>query len=234
MTDRLGIIGGGQLALYLCEAAQALGSNVSVFADASDSPAIAHADIGTVHSLEDEQALAHFLATCDVVTFDKEAIPDTTLTYLRAASARGDVAIHPGVDTLALLKDKGLQKSWLHDCGLPTLPFRLLDSRQFPLEELTARLGTTLVQKVRRGGYDGRGVQIIRNPTSTAPFWDVPSIVEPFLENCREISVVVARDCNGCLESFPPVDMSFDAQLNAVNVVSMPASITAPQQHAAI
>ena len=225
MTSRLGIIGGGQLALYVCEAAQALGAEVSILAEPGDAPALHRADKRFVAALDDIAVVEQFLASCDVVTFDKEAIPDETLFHLAAAEERGHCAVWPRAETLLLLKDKGRQKEWLVQQGLPTLPFRVLSGNNLPIGELTGTLGDCLVQKACQGGYDGRGVQILAPITSSQALWNVPSVVEPFLPDCREVAVIVARSHSGAIEIFPPVSMEFDAQLNSVSTVVMPAVI---------
>ena len=232
MSTRLGIIGGGQLGLYLCQAAQALGVHVSVIAESADDAALQFADRAIVGELDNDTAMQQFLEGCDVITFDKEGVPDETLGSLIDARAQGRVAIHPGADTLLMLKDKGLQKNWLLQQNLPTLSFHMLTGRPSSLESLVGEFGEAVVQKARRGGYDGRGVQILRSLQSEQQLWDVPSIVEPFLPDCSEISVITARDQAGNIQTFPPVSMEFDPELNSVKTVSMPAAVS-PQLSAA-
>lgn len=233
LNARLGIVGGGQLALYLCEAAQRLGIEVMVFADHEDSPALAAADRSLVGAADNEALLSQFVANCDFVTFDKEDIGDATLAYLVEAQEQGQIIIRPSVDTMRLLKDKGLQKAWLVEHNLPTLAFQTLVDGTASLASLHDKFGATLVQKARCGGYDGRGVQMLSAAADT-PLWDIPSIIEPFLADAHEISVITARAADGELMSFPPVSMAFDTELNAVNVVSMPAALSAQQGAAAI
>ncbi len=225
MNKRLGIIGAGQLGLYLCEAAQALGIEVSVISDTADAAALRIADKPIIAKLDKLSAIDEFLGGCDVITFDKEGVPSATLSYLMERQQAGEIAIHPGADTLMMLKDKGLQKTWLQQQNLPTLPFHILSEEPSSIEFLVTRFGPSVVQKVRCGGYDGRGVQILESLDSPEQLWNVPSIVEPCLTGCREISVITARDQAGGLQSYPPVSMEFDAQLNSVSIVAMPANI---------
>ncbi len=234
MSTRLGIIGGGQLGLYLCEAAQALGISVSILAESADAPALQSADRSIVGALDSRPALDQLLSTSDVITFDKEAIPNDTLDYLVDAQAGGKLSVHPGVDTLLLLKDKALQKAWLQQHDLPTLPFHTLAGRASCPELLHGPFDGALVQKSRCGGYDGRGVQILNSLESDLQLWDVPSILEPYLADCREISVITARDPSGDIQTYPPVSMVFDPQNNSVSTVSMPADINPELEAAAI
>jgi 5-(carboxyamino)imidazole ribonucleotide synthase len=223
---RLGIVGGGQLALYLCQAAQALGVEVAVLSQPGDAPALDIADWPFRLESGNQAAIDGFVARCDIVTFDKEAVPEDWLSQLERAERAGGVSVFPAVGTLRLLKDKGTQKAWLREQNLPTLPFTVLPGNAVAVGELTAKLGLAVVQKTRTGGYDGRGVQIIGSLTSAGQLWDTPSVVEPFLPGSTEISVIVARTQTGELQAYPPMTMQFDHQLNTVIAVTMPASIT--------
>lgn len=225
VTARLGIMGGGQLALFLCQAGQALGAEVAVIADAVDAPALEIADSPFRGSLHDMSALNQFLDHCDVVTFDKEAIPDEALRHLVGAEEQGRCVVLPRVDTLLLLNDKSLQKKWLVQQQLPTLPFVALSGNNTSVSSLKAKLGSSVVQKACSGGYDGRGVQMLAPITASQQLWNIPSIVEPYLLGCREIAVIVARSPSGEIDIFPPVSMCFDAQLNSVKTVTIPAAI---------
>jgi 5-(carboxyamino)imidazole ribonucleotide synthase len=225
MNARLGIVGAGQLGLYLCEAAQALGIQVSVISDTADAPALQVAETTFVGDLDNIPLVSRFLSSCDVITFDKEDVPGETLDYLLQAEHAGRVTINPGAEILLRLKDKALQKTWLKEHGLPTLPFYVLSGNTEPLEFPEGKFAGALVQKARCGGYDGRGVQLLESLDSMQQLWNVPSIVEPYLPNCREISVLTVRARDGEMMSYPPVGMEFDSQLNSVKTVVMPAQI---------
>lgn len=231
---RLGIVGGGQLALYLCQAAQALGVEVAVLSQPGDAPALDIADWSFPLESGNQAAIDGFIAHCDVVTFDKEAVPEDWLSQLARAEQAGGVSVFPAAGTLRLLKDKGTQKAWLLEQNLPTLPFCVLPGNSVAVGDLTAKLGPAVVQKTRTGGYDGRGVQIITSLTSAAQLWDTPSIVEPFLPGSCEISVIVARTQAGELQTYPPMSMQFDHQLNTVIAVTMPAAIKPTECDAAM
>jgi 5-(carboxyamino)imidazole ribonucleotide synthase len=226
VSARLGIVGGGQLALYLCEAAHALGVEVAIITEPGDAPALQLADTPIQAELTDIGAIETFLAACDVVTFDKEAIPELTLECFVAAEKRGRIFVRPGVNTLRLLKDKALQKAWMVRHELPTLPYCILPGNTSSLEDLTQKFGASIVQKARSGGYDGRGVQILAPLRSADQLWDVPSIVEPYLADCQEIAVITVRSTSGQRETYHPVGMAFDGGLNSVETVTMPASIS--------
>jgi 5-(carboxyamino)imidazole ribonucleotide synthase len=163
-----------------------------------------------------------------VITFELEAIPDESLELLRAAESRGEIRVHPSIETLARFKDKGNQKAWLQAVGLPTLPSLTVHGGEIPEALRDGRWALPVVQKAHRGGYDGKGVQLLRSEADLERLWDIPSYLEPALSPCRELSVVVARDVHGNLAAFPPVSMTFDPRYNAVFSVSSPARASEP------
>ena len=155
----------------LCEAARRLDVTVTVVTDDPTSSAVYVADQSIVASLDDLSAVARLIEASDVVTFELEAIPDETLDLLEHAQAEGKIEVHPGVKTLRLIKDKGLQKTWLQDQGLPTLPFLLADENVDEGVVLQNGFCAPLVQKTRRGGYDGKGVQMLLEPEALSDLW---------------------------------------------------------------
>ena len=225
MNVRLGIIGAGQLGLYLCQAARKLGVSTCLLSETATAPAATFTDRLVVGELEDPVALEQFLEGSDVVTFDKEDIPEESLDCLLQAEADGRIRVHPGAEILRLLKDKGTQKSWLEEQGFPTLPFKLLTGDDIDHTALVERFGLPLVQKARRGGYDGRGVQILRDDAALDDLWPTPSLIEPFLGGSLEIAVLLARDVEGNCEAYPTLGMEFDPVLNSVTTVFTPSSI---------
>ncbi|MEE4173705.1 MAG: ATP-grasp domain-containing protein [Xanthomonadales bacterium] len=220
---RLGIMGGGQLGMFLCQSARRLGLASVVHEASPAGSALPYADETIVAGLDDPAAIQRLIEASDVVTFELEAIPDESLEQLRAAEAEGKITVHPSIDTLSRFKDKGVQKRWLQAEGLPTLPALTVEHGAIPGELLDGRWPLPVVQKAHRGGYDGKGVQLLRARDDLDRLWDVPSYLEPALDPCRELSVVVARDAAGELAAFPPVSMTFDPRYNAVFSVSSPA-----------
>ena len=225
MNLRLGIIGAGQLGLYLCQAAKSLGIDTCVLSDDGRAPAVSFADHLVIGPAEDHDTLDNFIEACDVVTFEKEDIPNEALHQLIEAEAAGRIRVHPGAHVLYLLKDKGTQKTWLMDQGFPTLPFTLLQGDHVDVDQLVTDYGIPLVQKARCGGYDGLGVQILREASELTRLWKTPSLIEPFLPDCREIAILAARDVEGNCLSYPVFGMDFDPALNLVTTVFTPSRL---------
>jgi len=225
-TACLGILGGGQLGLFLCQAAARLNIQTMVLEPNPKGSAVQAADRAIVASLDDLEAIQQLIDNCDVITFELEAIPDESLELLTAAEHRGDVHVRPGAETLALFKDKGVQKDWLSREKLPTLPYLPVENGILPRELITGEWSLPVVQKAHRGGYDGKGVQLLRTEVDLENLWSVPSYLEPALQPCREIGVVVVRDLQGRLLAYPPVSMAFDDRYNAVHSVTSPGQLS--------
>lgn len=146
----IGIIGGGQLGRMMAMAARRMGCAVSVIDPTPDSPAGQLADQQIVAAFDDQEAMRSLVEACDVTTFEIETIDVTGLIELEEAGH----AIYPPPLLLAQLQDKLLQKELLKEADLPTATF--MDAGELSAE-IFADFGYPLVQKARRGGYNGRG-----------------------------------------------------------------------------
>ncbi len=225
MGPRIGILGGGQLGLFLCRAARRLGLATTVLTPDPDAPARAAADEVHVAPLDDLDAVRRLVARVDVVTFELEAIPAATLEALAAAKARGEVDVAPDPAILRLIQNKALQKRWLAEHGLPTAPFEILAGGPVDTARLAQAFGLPLVQKRQQGGYDGRGVQILRRPDALANLWTEPSLVETYLGDATELAVLVARTRDGRVRCYAPVSLEFHPEHNILETVIAPARV---------
>lgn len=225
MPLSIGILGGGQLGHYLCREASKLGMKTIVLTPDPESPATRSADRLVIGELDDVGAAAQLTAASDIVTFEIESIGPHVLSHLTDAEAKGDIRVAPGPGVLQLLQNKARQKAWLVHNGLPTLPFRALPAAYPMPERLARKFGLPLVQKAQQGGYDGRGVQIIRSEDDLQSFWPVPSIVESYLPDTEELAVLVARGQDGSLLTYPAVSMVFDSMQNVLLEVTSPADV---------
>jgi len=151
---RIGLIGGGQLGRMLVRAAKSLGCTCVVLDPVQGSPAGQLAGHQIVGEYSDPSRVRELAESCDVVTFELEDIDTETLLALESEGHR----IYPRPALLATIQDKFSQKAFLRDAGIPTSDF--VDMPQ-PDAEAFAAFGYPLVQKARRGGYDGRGVAVM-------------------------------------------------------------------------
>ena len=224
---RLAIVGGGQLGLLLIQAARNLGVSAVIVTPDADAPALASADRSIISALDAPNLAERIAELADVVTFEFEAVPPALLNELARMEQSGQLEVRPGVDVFLLLQNKATQKAWLSQQGLPTLPFAAVSSPPEMAEQLIEQFGLPLVQKSQVGGYDGYGVQIIRNREELDALWDRPSIFEALLEDPLEIAVVVARSVSGDIIAYPPVRMTFDHERNILDAVILPSGCSA-------
>ncbi|HEV3328431.1 MAG TPA: 5-(carboxyamino)imidazole ribonucleotide synthase [Acidimicrobiales bacterium] len=156
----VGIVGAGQLARMLCEAASALGVATVVLAARGDDAATQVAGDVTIGGANDAVALSSLARRCDVVTFDHELVDLEALSALEGCG----VAVRPSSRALRAAVDKAHQRRTFAEAGLPVPRFCILDGdAATDLEALRAladELGEVPVVKAARGGYDGRGVVV--------------------------------------------------------------------------
>ncbi len=208
----VGIVGGGQLARMLAEAATPLGIHVRVLAAPGDEGATEVVPDVQVGAPDDPDALRSFAATVDVVTFDHENVDHATLAALQAEG----VAVRPGVETLRF-SDKAHQRIAFARAGLPVPPFAIVD----PTADLAAATamanqftdehgaGGAIVAKASRGGYDGRGVWMLARDELAgflADYQGAPLVLEPKLPLERELAVLVARRPSGETATWPVLE----------------------------
>lgn len=215
---RLGIIGGGQLARMMIPPATRLGCEVTILDPATDCPAASLADHQIVASLDDAQGLRELVERCSVTTFDIEAVATAPLDEL----VRQGHQVRPAPALLTTIQDKLLQKQCYKQAGIPTSAFTQMDE---PSAEALAAFGLPLVQKARRGGYDGRGVAVFKDIVDTARVLPVPSMVERYIDYRCELAVLVARGVDGSTTSYPVVEMAFDPKANILDMLIAPARI---------
>lgn len=223
---RIGIAGGGQLARMMAIAAKRLGCVCTILDPTPGSPAGQVAGHQIVGSFRDPARLRELIESCDVTTYDIEDIDTETLLMLEREGHR----IQPTPTLLAQIQDKFVQKSVLRDADIPTAPFRDIDPDD---PAAFADFGYPLVQKARRGGYDGRGVAILRGPEDLERRLRVPSFVERFVPAAREIAVLVARGMDGDVRCYAPVEMQFRSEANILDLLVAPAGIPATAAEAA-
>ncbi|MCG6965192.1 MAG: 5-(carboxyamino)imidazole ribonucleotide synthase [Chromatiaceae bacterium] len=216
---RIGLIGGGQLGRMLVKAAKRLGCTCVVLDPLQGSPAGQVAGHQIVGDYSDPAMLRELAESCDIVTFELEDIETETLLALEAEGHR----IYPRPQLLATIQDKYRQKQFLRDAGIPTSEF--IDMPR-PDAAAFARFGYPLVQKARRGGYDGRGVVVMADEGGFANHLPVPGFVERFVEADKELAVLVARNVAGECRVYPTVEMRFHPHDNVLDFLVAPASVS--------
>lgn len=192
MSFDLGFLGGGQLARMSIQAAQRMGLRCLSLDPGGDTPAsqIASAIQG---SLSDASKIAEILNSSERVTLENEFIPADAIRSALRLSGRGEEVIVPGVDTLALIQDKLLQRQAFQAAGVPS-------PHAVPMDDGGKRavdeIGFPMVLKARFGGYDGKGTRYARTPEeleSHRGLWGGGGwLAEEFVPFRRELAVMVA------------------------------------------
>ena len=197
---RIGIIGAGQLGQMLALAGYPFALRF-LFLDASaDAPG---AQVGPIitGAFDDPASLERLAAETDVVTYEFENVPVSALQAV--AKTR---PCNPPVEALRVSQDRLLEKELFGRLGVPTPPFRAVDSLA-DLRAAVAAIGLPAVLKTRRLGYDGRGQRYLRKPADVDAAWEaiggVPLILEGFVDFDREVSIIGARSTRGETRCYP-------------------------------
>ncbi len=225
LKKRIGIIGGGQLGRMIIEESLRLNLQFNVL-DAPDCPSGKLAQHHISGKITDASMIKELAAISDVLTYEIEHVNVEVLIELEAQGKE----IIPSPKVLQIVQDKGLQKQFFKDKGIPTSPFLLVETTSDWVSAIQQLGGDWLVAKTRRDGYDGKGVVIfdtkeILQHTEKIPFHE-PTMLESFIPCEKEISVMVARDKSGDTKTWPVVDMEFDPDANLVTFLDCPANIT--------
>ncbi len=204
----LGILGGGQLAKMLANAAYRLGINVSVIEKEKSSPAGDMTQSEFVGSWEDDEILEQFLESCDIVTLENEFIDPVILDKVAAKRP-----IYPSPNTLRLIQDKYIQKETFHNAGIEVPSFQMVNSIDDALN-FAKEKSYPVVIKARKYGYDGYGNATAFNEDECASAIERfhknnPSrelMIEEFIDFSKELAVLVARNLNGEIAVYPCVE----------------------------
>jgi 5-(carboxyamino)imidazole ribonucleotide synthase len=151
----------------------------------------------------DHAALERFLDGLDVVTYEFESIPLSTVRFVAER-----MKVFPPVNALATAQDRLLEKQLFRDLEIPTPPFAAVDNIQ-DLQRAVARMEMPVVLKTRRMGYDGKGQAVIRDTVSLDAAWKQlagsPLLVEKYVDFQHELSVIGVRDTTGGEVFYPPI-----------------------------
>ncbi len=224
MTDsfyqnlKVGILGGGQLGRMLIQSGIDLNIDFSVL-DPDDFAPCRSLAAFTVGSLTDHNTVLQFGQDCDLVTIEIENVNISALKELAAGGKR----VFPQPEIIELIQDKRTQKQFYKSHGIPTAPFIVTENRS---DVIANKTFLPAVHKLGREGYDGRGVQILETENDLPKAFDAPGFLEALIEFDKEISVIVARNERGEIESYPAVEMVFHRQANLVEYLFSPAQIS--------
>jgi len=223
---RIGILGGGQLGRMLLQTAANYHVETFVLESGNNPPASSLCHYFIEGDIKDYDTVYRFGKLVDVLTIEIENVNLEALFKLEEEGLK----IYPRPNALKIIKDKGLQKEFYKQHHIPTSGFYLITRKH----ELNSYLNfLPLAQKLRNGGYDGKGVEILRDETDFTKAFDSPCVIEKLVSIRKEISVIVAKNEAGETAVYPPVEMVFDPRYNLVDYLLSPAELTEEQSNRA-
>ena len=218
LTTKLGILGGGQLGRMLIQDAVNFNIHISVLDPSVNAPCADLANNFVVGNFNDYQTVLDFGKTVDVLTIEIEHVNIEALEELERLGKK----VFPTPQALRTIQDKGHQKQFYKANDIPTAPFHLIDNAA---DALFFKEKGPFMQKLRKGGYDGKGVTPLRTEAEFKAAFDAPSVLEEFVPFVKELAVIVARNESGEIATFPLVEMEFNPEANLVEFIFSPANV---------
>ncbi|MDC7995966.1 5-(carboxyamino)imidazole ribonucleotide synthase [Altibacter sp. HG106] len=221
-TFTLGILGGGQLGKMLLYETRKFDIATRVLDPSAEAPCRIACDTFEQGDLMDFDTVYSFGKKVDVLTFEIESVNVAALEKLEAEGH----TVYPSAATLKNIQDKGVQKHFYKKHQIPTAPFKVYEDK-YQLQEAVVRkeLSFPFVWKSCTGGYDGKGVSVIRDAEDLIPLSEGPCLAEKMIPFKNELAVIVARSASGEMTTYPVVEMEFHPEANQVEYVLCPARI---------
>ncbi|MFF2719710.1 5-(carboxyamino)imidazole ribonucleotide synthase [Streptomyces sp. NPDC058011] len=200
----VGMVGGGQLARMTHEAGIPLGLKFKLLSDTPQDSAAQVVSEVVIGDYRDLDTLRAFAQSCDVITFDHEHVPTE---HLRALEADG-IPVRPGPDALVHAQDKGVMRARLTEIGAPCPRNRIVSDPADAAAFAQEVGGFPVILKTVRGGYDGKGVWVVRSEADAAdPFRaGVPVLAEEKVDFVRELAANIVRSPHGQAVAYPVVE----------------------------
>jgi 5-(carboxyamino)imidazole ribonucleotide synthase len=206
----IGILGGGQLGRMMAIAAAEMGYHAHIYCPEKNCPASEVAMHATTADYEDIAALTAFAKTVDVVTYEFENIP-----FAPVFEIAKHVPVFPSPEVLATAQHRVKEKTAVNALGIKTTPFMSISNNE-EFHTAIKKIGLPAVLKTCTMGYDGKGQYKVKaNPSDgelglnsvlpSLPGQNIEYILEGFVDFNMEISVIVARDASGNIQSYCPV-----------------------------
>jgi len=223
---QLGVLGGGQLGRMLIQEAINYNVNVHVLDPDRHAPCRRLCNRFECGPLDDFETVYGFGKDLDMITIEIEKVNVDALAKLETEG----VMVYPQSRVIRLIRDKGLQKQFFKQHGIPTAAFQLISARE---NLRKAHIALPYVQKLRKDGYDGRGVRMVRTEADIEEAFEAPSLIEELVDFEKEIAVIAARNDRGDVETFPLVEMEFNPEANLVEFLISPSTLAPDVQEKA-
>ena len=213
---KIGILGGGQLGRMFIQNALNYDDEFHVLDPNSDCSCayISHFSQGNFNNYEDVLA---FGQDKDVISIEIEHVNVDALFELEKQGKK----VIPNAEIIKTIQQKILQKEFYKKHNIPSPDFEIFDGTS---DELKIKF--PFVQKLNTGGYDGKGVQIIKNADDLKNLWTEDSVLENLVDIDKELSIIIAKNENGETKTFPVTEMVADEKLNLLDFNICPADIS--------
>ncbi len=220
ITDlKIGVLGGGQLGRMMIQSAINYNLDISILDPDENAPCAHLVRNFTVGKLTDERTVYEWGKGFDLVTIE---IENVSVSALKKLQSKG-VQVYPQPELIELIQDKRKQKTFYKANRIPTADFVLTEHA---LDVSAHKDMLPAVNKLGTEGYDGRGVQVIRNEEDLGKAFDKPGLLEKLVDFKKELSVVVARNAQGEMACFPVVELSYHPEQNLVEFLFAPAQVS--------
>ena len=216
---KIGILGGGQLGRMFIQEAVNFGLDIHILDPDKNAPCSKMTAFFEKGSFKDFETVYNFGKDKDIVSIEIEHV---NIEALKKLVVEG-VEVYPQPEVLEMIQDKGLQKEFYQKNNIPTSDYILLKDKKELLDNLDF---LPAVQKMRKGGYDGKGVHVMKDQSKLENAFDCPAVLEKLVNIKKEISVIVARNKNGEIATFPTVELVFDPRANLVDYLFAPAELS--------
>ncbi len=218
----LGILGGGQLGKMMLYETRKFDITTHVLDPSLEAPCRIACNHFTQGDLMDYDTVYTFGKKVDILTFEIEGVNIEALEALEKEGKK----VYPSSKTLRNIQDKGVQKKFYDTHKIPTAPFSVFETIALVKKAVASgELKLPFVWKSCTGGYDGKGVQVIKNSQTLDVLPDCPCITEDLVAFKNELAVIVVRNPSAQVKTYPVVEMEFHPQANQVEYVICPARI---------
>ena len=218
-TKKIGILGGGQLGRMLLQAAANYPVDTFIMENDENCPAAHLCHHFTKGDITNYDNVYNFGKNLDGITIEIENVNEAALEQLAAEG----VKIYPSPAALKIIKSKILQKQFYKENEIPSSDFFITNSLA-DVEKHADFLPA--VHKLALGGYDGKGVQVIKTVNDISKGFTEASVLEKMVDIKKEIAVIIAVNDKGEHAMYPAVDMVFDQRLNLLEYQLSPAQLT--------
>lgn len=216
---KIGVLGGGQLGRMMIQSAIDINLEIKSMDPDPNAPCKSIASEFVNGDIRNFDEVLAFGESCDIITVEIENVNIEALEALEKMGKK----VYPQPHVLKTIKDKGLQKQFYLDHDIATSEFVLTNTFEDIRQNKHLLPG---VHKLRTEGYDGRGVQVIKNESDISKGFDKPSLIEKFVDYDKEISVIVARNSKGAMTTYPVVELEYHPEANLVEFLFAPSSLS--------